>query len=102
MTAKTMREWTGADLLKQPLPFRPTYISQTDRRGLPVYYAQVYAGYGQGITFPARPIWQSKINQAMPPTMWPSEAHRVAEEVCAKLLARREAADRRAHGRIEE
>lgn len=91
---KTMREWTGTDLLKQPLPFRATYMCLTDRRGLPVYYAQVFAGYGAGTTFPARPIWQSKINRSLPPTVWPFEARRLAEEACAKLLARRKAADR--------
>lgn len=85
----SMSELTGEKLAKEPLPFRARFMCMTGGNGLPVYYAQVFAGYGAGQTFPTTPIWQSKVRRNISPSGWPAEAQRVADEACAKLLARR-------------
>lgn len=90
---RSLSSMTGDMLKKEPLPFRSRVMCLSGNDGLPVYYAQVFAGYGLGQTFPTQPIWQSKIRRNIPPSLWPAEARRVADEACEKLLSRRIAAE---------
>lgn len=86
---RSARELTGEELLQLPLPFTAKFMCLTSQTGLPIYYAQVFAGHN-----PANPFWQSKIRRDIAPTAWPKEAQCVADEAAAKFLARREQAAR--------